>query len=787
MKKRLLVILGILFLIVIAGVLWIKNANNFQREGTLQISGNEQAIKIVRDEHGIAYVIAKNKADVYRGQGFVTAQDRLFPIEFYRAIIKGEAAAILGTSMLTSDIDMRVLNIYDNAERHFQYLDAETKEVLQWYCDGFNAYLDVGKDEFPLELGLLGMEPKPLTPLDIVSVTHFIGLFHSQNLNDELLSLNLASQVKEAAELLPLAVNLDRTKPLNFSMDSLPALESNAVKEVAFVKKPSPMIPYPEFGSNNWAISSQKSKSGKPILANDPHMDARVLPGTFYPIGLICPDFKAVGIATPGIPGLISGRNEFVAFGITNAYGDSQDLFIENVEGDFFFQDSVKVPLTIRKEQIVVKDSADVTLTIRSTKRGPIISDFPIYNIQTDDVVSFKWSLAESKSGSVGFHRLLDAKSVLEMRETLYDMDNMFFNFVMADVEGNIAHQATGLVPVRTDKTGLMPKKVDEGGTWNGFIPKNELPHMVNPERGWVGTANHDTRPDGYPYYYSNHFSPFYRYQRMKEVLSANDKMEADDLWELIFDVKNMQAVKLTPIFVNALKEDNRTAELSSILAEWNRKDDISEVGASVYNVLYNELLYLILNDELPDALENQYWDNVYYWNQRLDSLMLTDHAFIDNRETPQTEHLADLIIDAGIRTEQILTEKLGDNKQNWQWGKLHTVYFYNPIRRTGFGSGLLGAELLPKQGSNQTINRGGFFKNAEHNFDTSWFSSFRMVADMSDPEKIRGVVSGGSSARMFHPYYKSQLEQWKTKEWIPYWISEDRIMEHAEFELILE
>ena len=792
MKKYVLIILSVLLVVSILGFFWIKNSNNFKRDGTFEISVNENPIKIIRDENGIPYVIAENKADVIRGQAFVTAQDRLFQMEFYRALIKGEAAKLVGTSMLPSDIKMRVLNIYGNAERSFQYLDEETKEVLNWYCEGFNAYLNVGKEEFSLELGLLGIEPTPLTPIDVVSVIHFIGFFHSQNMDDEILSLNLASSMDNASELLPLSINLDRTKPLSIAKDTLTkdTLMVAGTFSNELFKKPQlsyPIMPNPKLGSNNWAIAGEKSQSGKPILANDPHVDARVLPGTFHPVGLICPEFKAVGIATPGIPGLLSGRNEFVSFGVTNAYGDSQDLFIEETDGDFYMENGIKVPFKKRKETIIVKDSANVELEIRSTQRGPIISDFPVFQILTDDVVSLRWSLAETKSNSLGFDRLLDTKNVPSFRQALAGMDNMFFNYVLADTEGNIAHQSTGLVPVRIDGDGELPKHVQQEDTWQRFIPKMELPHTVNPEKGWVGTANHDTRPDDYPYYYSNHFSPYYRYQRLKEVFSAKKKFEAVDLWELILDVKNTQAEKLAPIFVTSLEKDDRTKDIAEILRTWNNEDEIDEVGAAIYNVLYNELLYLLLDDELPDELEDMYWDNVYYWNQRLDSLMLTDHPFIDNIETSEKETLSDLIVEAGVRTEHILTDKLGADKTKWNWGSIHTVYFYSPIKPNGFGSKLLGAELLPKQGSNQTINRGGAMKNKEHDYETSWFSSFRMVADMNDTEKIMGVVPGGNSARIFHPYYKSQLEQWKTGAWIPYWFSEEKILEHAQYELILE
>ena len=786
MKKVILAFLAILLLLTAVGFFWIRNANNFKRNGSFEITVNESPIKIIRDENGIAYVLAESKSDAIRGQAFVTAQDRLFQIEFYRALIKGEAAELVGSSMLASDIKMRVLDIYGNAERSFGYLDNETKEVLDWYCEGFNAYLKVAQDEFPLELSLLGIEPEPLAPIDIVSVTHFIGLFHSQNMEDEVLSLNLAARMNDAEELFPLSINLDRTRSLTFDTTKV-AIKVAAQKALSPPRLHTPLLPYPKLGSNNWAISGTKSQSGMPILANDPHIDARVLPGTFYPIGLICPDFKAVGIATPGIPGILCGRNEFVSFGVTNAYGDSQDLFIEEtIDGDTYLENGVKVTFKKRKEVITVKDTTEVEIEIRSTSRGPIISDFPLFGIMTEDVVSLRWALAETKSSSLGLDRLIETKDVTSFRQALAGIDNMFFNFVIADTDGNIAHQSTGLVPTRKNRAGALPQSVNQENPWQGFIPKNELPSMINPERGWVGTANHDTRPDDYPYYYSSHFSPYYRYQRISEVLSTKQKLSASELWDLVLDVRNKQAEKLVPLFFSALTADERTRELAKILSAWNQEDDIQEVGASIYAVLYNELLYMVLNDELPDEVEDMYWANNYYWNQRLDSMMLSNHPFIDNLETPEIESLTDLIVEAGIRTKEILREKLGENKEEWTWGRLHTVYFYSPIRQNGFGSRLLGAELLPKQGSNQTLNRGGFVKNRDHLYETGWFSAFRMVADMADQEKFMGVMAGGSAARIFHPYHKSQLEQWKTGKWIPYWFSEEKILEHAQFELLL-
>lgn len=785
MKKTIFFLFSILAVLCLGFYIWISNSNNFKRDGFFKISVNEKPIRIVRDKNGIAYVIAQNKADVIRGQGFVNAQDRLFQIELYRALIRGEGASIVGSSMLNSDIQMVVLDIYGNAKRSYKYLDSNAKDALRWYCEGFNEYLNVGKDEFPLELGLLDIEPKELDPVDILSVIHFIGFFHSQNMDDEILSLNLSASIVNASDFLPLSVNLDRKRPLSLTNNTnINSLKDEHKLSVLQKKKWTSL---PSFGSNNWAVSSKKSTTGKPILANDPHVDARILPGTFYPVGLFCPEFKAVGIATPGVPGLLSGRNEFVSFGVTNAYGDSQDLYLEEIKDNYYLQDSSWVPLEIREITIKVKDSTDVQLTIRKTKRGPIISDFPVFKIQTKDQVSLRWSLAETKSPSFGFDRLLEAKDVKEFRESLYTMDANFFNYTIADIHGNIAHQATGLVPIRKNKNGNTPLTAHQDDNWQGFIPKDELPNMVNPPRGWVGTANHDTRPDDYPYYYSNHFSPYYRYKRLKQVLDNTKTQSPDDLWGLILDTKNTQAEAFVPVFVNALSKDKKTKELAEILSNWNHKDDIHEVGATVYNYIYNELLYLVFNDELPDHLENQYWENVYYWNQRLDDYILKDHHIVDDISTENKETLNEMIIKAGVNIQEVLNQKFGQDKSTWIWGKAHTISFKSPLKQEGFGSAFLGGETLPKQGSNQTLNRGAFIKNKNHLFDVSWFSSFRMVADMSDNEKIRGVVSGGSSARVFHPYYKSQLKSWKKNDWLPYWLSLKKLEQHKSHELILK
>ena len=786
MNKKIQYTLLTIILLIAVGFIWLFTSNNYKRDGRFDISGNDHQIKVLRDEHGIAYVFAQNKADAIRGQGFVTAQDRLFQLEFYRALIKGELARLVGPSMLQSDIKMRVLDLEQKGIDSYSQLNEADQKFLAWYCEGFNEYLKVGQDEFPVELDLLAISPKPINTSELMAIIHFIGFNHGTNMEDEILSLNLAAHTQDASELLPRNENPDRTSPLRFKTDSLfLALSTRLHKDLP--EEPNSLLRSPKFGSNNWAVAASKSASGKAILANDPHLDARLLPGIFYPIGLFCPTFKSVGLAIPGIPGLLIGRNEHLAFGVTNGYGDSQDLFIEQGDKEYYTQKGEKRAFKRRTETILVKDEAPVEIEIRSTIRGPIISDFDAFGLLTDDMLSLRWSQAESTSDALGITHFLEAKNVFEFRDALTAIDLMFFNFVSADVSGNIAHQATGLIPIRKNHLGAVPQVVSDTTGWDGFIPKTALPHMINPERAWVGTANHDTRPNHYPYYYSSHFSPKYRYMRMKELLASPNKLDADSSWDIVLDCKNKQAELLCPLFIKALASNTATSDLATILRNWNHEDTTEEVGAAVYHVLYNELASLILNDELPDVLEDKYWASGYYWTQRMDELILTSHSFIDNKETEKIESLDDLIVKAGIQTRDYLTARLGADFNAWTWGEIHKVKFVSPIRQDGWGVSLLGGEEYPKNGSTRTMNRGYYEKQKDPNFETTSFSTFRMVADLADPEKMRGILSGGSAARIFHPYYKSQLEAWKNEEWIPYWISEAKIAEHAAHQLILE
>jgi penicillin amidase len=552
----------------------------------------------------------------------------------------------------------------------------------------------------------------------------------------------------------------------------------------------------PSLGSNNWVVNGQKSTSGQPIVVNDPHLDATILPGPWYPIGLFAPGIQAVGATIPCVPGILVGRTKDLAFGVTNAYGDSQDLYLESQDPNnpnHYLDQGESLPYTTKEIRLKIKDGEategfrELPLILRYTKRGPLLSDHSFFGLDSTQPVSLRWTLAETNSKTIGIDRLLTAKNVFELDDLLADMDVVYFNFVFADTEGNIGHRTTGQIPIREGHQGALAKEPTATDDWIGFIPKAEMPGQINPAKNWVGTANHDVRPDSFPYYYSSHFAPYYRYQRIKDMLNKQAKFSPEDQWENMLDVTNTHAQRFNPLFIKALEKDASTQDLAQRLKDWDHKDEVASVAASIYHLIHEDLVRLILEDDLPEDLFEHLLSMRYYWLQRVDEWIANGQStWFDDQNTASKESLDDLIIAAGKSAQARLTELLGAAPEQWTWGALHKVIFVSPLRTSGTGRDWVGGGEYPANGSGETINRGQYEMDRGP-YESKWFSSMRMVADLSDSEKIRAVVSGGTASRQFHPYLTSQLDAWVKGEALYWWFDPAKAKEAAVHELVLK
>lgn len=759
-------------------------------DGELALAGLTAPVRVLRDEHGIPYVFAQNTPDLIRAQGFVTGQDRLFQLEGLRAIATGRLAESVGESGLASDRQIRLLRIGRNGERYAKLLSAEARDFLLWYIEGLNAYITQHAGDHPVELKLAGFTPRPWTLQDMTTALHLANWTQAANFKAELQMQKLIDKFgadKALRELAPVNVNPDRRQQPVIVGSAAGAVRLGEVELLAGLgADDAPLAPL-AVGSNNWAIGKSRSASGAAVLVNDPHLDARMLPGVWHPIGLFAPGIQAVGAAYPFVPGIQVGRTAHVAFGVTNAYGDSQDLFIEKVapgQPDHYVDGDQVRPFQVIDEVIRVKDKdapggfREEKMRIRATVRGPVISG-PVFGYDGEAVLSLRMASAELPGGGIGIDKLLSARNVAEVDRAVQGLDLIYFNYVFADKAGGIGHRATGRVPVRASKQGSHPKPVGKTDDWQGFIPPERMPGMITPARDWVGTANNDNRPDGYAYDYSSYFASSYRIRRIGEVLGQGKGMTTADQAALMMDAQNLQAPRLKPALVAALRDDPANADFARILDAWDGRDDQDAAAPLIYHHLYERLAYETYLDEMGDKLARSWLGNWYAWQERFDELVQTpDSPWFDDIRTPQKETLPDLVhrVAATVRPE--LQSRHDADPAQWQWGSEHRIYFYSPLRRSGFGRDFLGYPEAPMSGSGATLLRA--LSPFMGGFDVNFFASMRLVADLGDDDKVEAVLAGGVVDRQFHPNQKDQLPAWSEGRLLNWWFAPAQVEAHA-------
>jgi penicillin amidase len=795
--------LGMPALIVVAAAgayLVVRSAGHPQVEGTMKLAGLTAPVTVLRDELGVPYIFAANTPDLMRAQGFVTAQHRLMQMELFRATWRGELAATFGAAALPSDIRLRVLGVRRNGERHALKLDPASRAFFQHYVDGINGYINAYPAEHPIELKAAGLVPTPWQVADLIALIHYVHYTHATNFKSEVVAQKLIDKLgfDRAREIFPLTVNPDWTAPL--ASKPMPATRTDWARldvdwgDLAIAPE---TLNHQGLGSNNWAVGASRAASGKAMLSNDPHLDNRILPGTWHPVGLFSPEIQAVGAALPGMPGILVGRTRHVAFGVTNAYGDVQDLYIETLDpadSRRYLDGGRSLPFDVVTEPIRIKDKEaaggfrEHLLTLRFTKRGPVISDHPGLGPKGDKLLVLRSTDAEVLAPVTGIEGLLTAADAAAFDREVQKIDLMMFNFVFADDQGTIAHRASGAVPIRAGSDGSFPRLPAKDGSddWTGFIAKDRMPGMIDPARAWVGTANHDTRPQGFPWYYTTYAAPNYRYRRIGQVLGAGQRMSVDDHWKLMHDDRNLQSDFLRPAIVAALKDDPAQRELATLLDQWDGTDRADQAAPLVYQALYREIALGTFVDELGDETAKDMLSVWYFWQQRFDALLATpDSIWFDDVRTPaRRETLADVIRAAAPRARAALEAVQGKDAAAWRWGKAHTLRFVSPLRREGAGQELVGGFTVERSGSGETLNRGVY--DFQKPFDVKFFPSMQVVVDLGDPDKIEAALAGGVSERIFQAHQNDQAKLWAAGQRRPWWFNPKLAEANAKSRVVL-
>lgn len=752
-KKIALITLGVLVAIALISLIIVNvyiNRSLAQTEGTIQLSALQNEVTVTTDASGVPHITAENAHDVYMAQGYIQAQNRMFQMEMSRRQASGTLSEVVGETAIDHDKYFRTLGLRRAAKESYAVYSKDAKQALQWFADGVNAYIQQAKAEnsLPIEFTLMGAEPAKWTPIDSLTIGKYMafdlgGHWERQAFN--YYALNNFDKEK-AYELFP-------KYPEN-----APTIINDKEMDVArsFDKA---IIPHAFNGSNNWVVSGEKSKSGTPLLANDPHLGLAT-PSIWYQMHIETPDINVSGVIFAGVPGIILGHNEDIAWGVTNTGPDVQQLYFEKRNPDnrheFLYEGEWERAKVI-DEPIKVKDGETIDYQVIETRHGPIISDFANDSAK-DTVMSLRWTALEPTTELEAILEMNRASNWDEFENALEKFLSPAQNFVFASKDGTIAYKANGNIPIYEDgDDALLPLEGWKNeNDWKGYIPFDELPTVVNPEKGFIATANNKIVGDEYPYHISNVWAQPYRYKRIAEVLASGDDLTVKDMQALQMDQTNLQAREFIPMFTKSLEG----AELSSneekamdLLTNWNYVDESDAPQPLIFHHWFDEIEAILYEDEIPKDVMELFGSR----GQTTDEILRNGD---DSIWIQQNGGFEKVLHTAFKNTIDQLTKEYGDKVTAWNWGEYHQVQFPHPLSSISpvLAFFFNNEDPIPVGGSSVTPMAASY--DAESGI-VDHGASWRFVIDTSNMEKSYHIVGPGQAGHFKSDWYHDQLSDW--------------------------
>ncbi len=742
-----------------AGVLWLARSLP-SSEGRRVVDGISARVEIVRDANGVPHILAATRADAHFGLGFAHAQDRLWQMEFARRLGAGRLAEILGADALASDRVMRTLGIGRVAAANLRFLDADTRRLIDAYVAGINAFLDAG-DPLPPEFTILRHAPEPWTAADPLLWPKLMALDLDGNWRSELARLALSRRLtpEQTADFLPPYTDRE-PRGAAFARASEAPLPSLAT--------PRP----PGIGSNAWAIAGGRTRTGKPLLANDPHL-ALQAPSLWYLAHLSWPDHDVVGATIPGLPTVVLGRNRRIAWAMTNTGSDLQDLYLEKSppgDPERYLTPSGPRRFEIRHETIKVRGGEDVAIRIRESRHGPVLSDLFEAGRRIaieGHVMALAWTALEPRDltmkASFGLATATDWRS---FNATLSDYHAPQQSFLYADVDGDIGFLTPGRTPLRSrdnEIEGVLPQPGWEAKyDWLGYLPFEALPRKLNPPSQTLVNANHKVVEDDYPHHLTHEWGSGLRARRIAELLSATPRLGIDDVAAMQSDVLSPLARELLGLLRRAAAEDGQATEL---LADWDGRMAADRPAPLIFAAWYRELTRLVYGDELGPLFPR-------LWGGRsrfMLSVLKGDKArWCDDVTTKSKEDCEAIARLAFDRARASLVRRHGIDLRKWRWGKAHVArHAHRPFSAVP----ILGRFFdlsVGAGGDGYTINAlPHAFGGDETLFPSAHGPSFRAIYDLSDLDNSRFILPTGQSGHPLSSRYRNMAEAWSRGEYV--------------------
>ncbi len=771
-------------------------------ETTLSVAGLRESVSIRRDKRGVPYVSARNDEDLYFAQGYATAEDRLWQMDLLRRTARGELSEIFGNTTLEEDKRRRTFGFARVAEAEAAEAGPRARSVLDAYASGVNAYIaTLNTNNLPPEFKLLQYQPRAWTPADSLVIVKLFFESLSTTWRLDVMRETLADLPPEKrAALLPefsaldvLVVGKDtrklsvanrfpRARPHEVSAAELDAIaidEQLMSRSLARVGLGAESLA----ASNNWVVSGKHTASGKPLLANDPHL-APSAPSIWHLVHLSAPGVSVAGVTAPGLPGVIIGHNANIAWGFTNVGPDVQDLYIEKFDpanSRRYLTPSGWREAEIRREEIKVRkgftDSTTdtVTLDVTVTRHGPIVLE------RDSKRYALRWTALDPKiNNQEGVYRLNRAKDWREFTAALSGYTPPTQNIVYADTSGNIGYYAAGLVPIRSSGDGSVPYDgAKDEGEWTGFIPFEKLPHVYNPPSGMIVTANQRIVGTDYPYFLTRSWAQPYRARRILDLLNARKKMTADDFRMILGDTYSIAATSFAREAAKSLKThaafttDDKLKEAVARFESWDGKLNAESATAPLVAQMRIAFRSQIINGALgPERARIFAWSN---FDTTLDRIITTQPS----DWLPKVyEGYKDLFFACYQEARQTLTKSIGADESKWLWGEMVKARFPHPLAVVP----LLGLQFtIPPVPQNGT----GGLAGATVNIGAS--VSMRLIADPADWDKTQHGITLGQSGIPNTPHWIDQLDDWRAVTPGVFPFSEPAIENATRFRLTLE
>ncbi len=716
-------------------------------------------VELWRDSDGLLTVRAENWSDAYFGLGYAHAQERLAQIMMMRSAALGELSAVAGPTILGFDMLMRTLGFERNVREQFDRLAPENRQALNAYAAGINSFLDTRDGLLPPEFLQLG-RPARWRPWDSLLWAKLIALRLSGNWRDEIRNARLDEVLSpdDWNDIYPKELGASHSIMQKGAVEtSRPSLFS-ALQEQLISRS----------ASNAWAATGNRTSSGKPLLANDPHLLFQV-PSTWYLARLETPDGVLAGATVPGMPAILVGHNGHIAWGFTSAESDTQDLVIETIDPtdpSRYLTPEGPVPFETRQETIKVSGGASVPLTVRRGRFGPVVSDIAPAEYPTlanDEVATLAWPALTGRDTTFGALLALNqARSWADFRLAMRQWQTPQVNIFYADIEGHIGFWSPGLIPIRVNDEGDLPIHAsDRRSLWDGFIPFDDLPHQLDPEEGWVANANNRIVGAGYPYKIASRLHNPARYTRILENLEKNTgHIDPDQSEQLQLDSVSLSARRMLPLLLTpSLADGNegpKFAEAISLLSHWNGSMDYRRPEPLIYHAWLRELNRIIFADELGTA-----FSTIAHWNpEAIERVLTTSPRWCRGQAAECVEALRKSLRNAIALLRQIGTKgPLAD----LQWGDFHKATFAHPLFRNVPVLGDLTSLSIPTSGDNYTINMGtSVYRNESRLFEHVHGASLRAVMDLGDLDNSRFMIDTGQSGNPLSPHYGDFLTRWR-------------------------